>query len=55
MVGVVSEAGLLTEQGFRSGDPRWWKQQARHYDLAKTGASTADEIMTSPLSRSAPG
>ncbi|MCX4673707.1 CBS domain-containing protein [Streptomyces sp. NBC_01381] len=48
VVGVVSEADLLPKEEFRNSDPSWRERQARLDDLAKAGASTAEQIMTSP-------
>ncbi|WP_405623248.1 CBS domain-containing protein [Streptomyces sp. NBC_00076] len=56
VVGVVSEADLLPKEEFRDSDPRlrstWGTpttQPPRLSDLAKAGAVTAEELMTSPV------
>ncbi|WP_328980300.1 CBS domain-containing protein [Streptomyces canus] len=48
VVGVVSEADLLPKEEFRDSDPDRYTQQRRLSDLAKAGAVTAGELMTSP-------
>lgn len=48
VVGVVSEADLLPKEEFRDGDPDRYTQLRRLSDLAKAGAVTAEELMTSP-------
>ena len=48
VVGVVSEADLLPKEEFRDGDPDRYTQLRRLSDLAKAGAVTAGELMTSP-------
>ncbi|MDH6520623.1 CBS domain-containing protein [Streptomyces sp. SAI-135] len=48
VVGVVSEADLLPKEEFRDTDPDRTTQQRRLTDLAKAGAVTAEELMTSP-------
>ncbi|MER5436689.1 CBS domain-containing protein [Streptomyces sp. NPDC002588] len=48
VVGVVSEADLLPKEEFRDSDPDRYTQLRRLSDLAKAGAVTADELMTSP-------
>ncbi|GAB2942410.1 CBS domain-containing protein [Streptomyces heilongjiangensis] len=48
VVGVVSEADLLAKEEFRDSDPDRRTQLARLADLAKAGARTAGELMTSP-------
>jgi CBS domain-containing protein len=48
VVGVVSEADLLYKEEFRDADPDCDTQLRRFSDLAKAGAVTAEELMTSP-------
>ncbi|MFE1443415.1 CBS domain-containing protein [Streptomyces sp. NPDC058739] len=48
VVGVVSEADLLPKEEFRDSDPARFDQLRRLSDLAKAGAVTAGELMTSP-------
>lgn len=48
VVGVVSEADLLPKEEFRDDDPDRSTQLRRLADLAKAGAVTAQELMTSP-------
>lgn len=48
VVGVVSEADLLPKEEFRDSDPDRTTQLRRLPDLAKAGAVTAEELMTSP-------
>ncbi|KPI05290.1 putative signal transduction protein with CBS domain containing protein [Actinobacteria bacterium OK074] len=48
VVGVVSEADLLPKEEFRDSDPDRGTQLRRLSDLAKAGALTAGELMTSP-------
>ncbi|ANS70200.1 CBS domain-containing protein [Streptomyces lincolnensis] len=48
VVGVVSEADLLPKEEFRDSDPDRDTQLRRLSDLAKAGAVTAEELMTSP-------
>ncbi|TPQ17740.1 CBS domain-containing protein [Streptomyces sporangiiformans] len=48
VVGVVSEADLLPKEEFRDSDPDRHTQLRRLADLAKAGAVTAGELMTSP-------
>ncbi|MGP4053159.1 CBS domain-containing protein, partial [Streptomyces sp. 2A115] len=48
VVGVVSEADLLPKEEFRDSDPDRDTQLKRLSDLAKAGAVTAAELMTSP-------
>ncbi|EKX67815.1 CBS domain-containing protein [Streptomyces ipomoeae] len=48
VVGVVSEADLLHKEEFRDSDPDRHTQLRRLSDLAKAGAVTAGELMTSP-------
>ncbi|MFL5994934.1 MAG: CBS domain-containing protein [Streptomyces sp.] len=48
VVGIVSEADLLPKEEFRDSDPDRHTQLRRLSDLAKAGALTAEELMTSP-------
>ncbi|MFC8432436.1 CBS domain-containing protein [Streptomyces sp. NPDC057253] len=48
VVGIVSEADLLPKEEFRDKDPDRHTQLRRLADLAKAGAVTAAELMTSP-------
>ncbi|MET9294711.1 CBS domain-containing protein [Streptomyces sp. NPDC003077] len=48
VVGVVSEADLLHKEEFRDSDPSRGEQRQRLADLAKAGALTAGELMSSP-------
>ncbi|MFD5498078.1 CBS domain-containing protein [Streptomyces sp. NPDC001812] len=48
VVGVVSEADLLPKQEFRDSDPDRFMQRSRLPDLAKAGALTAGELMSTP-------
>ncbi|MFJ8636289.1 CBS domain-containing protein [Streptomyces sp. NPDC093568] len=48
VVGVVSEADLLPKEEFRDSDPDRWTQLRRLADLAKAGALTAEDLMTTP-------
>lgn len=48
VIGVVSEADLLPKEEFRDNDPDRYTQLRRLADLAKAGAVTAAELMTSP-------
>jgi len=48
VVGVVSEADLLPKEEFRDSDPDRYTQLRRLSDLAKAGAVTAGELMTTP-------
>ncbi|MFE6891316.1 CBS domain-containing protein [Streptomyces sp. NPDC057694] len=48
VVGVVSEADLLPKEEFRDADPDRREQLHRLSDLAKAGAVSAGELMTSP-------
>ncbi|MER6289777.1 CBS domain-containing protein [Streptomyces sviceus] len=48
VVGLVSEADLLPKEEFRDSDPDRCTQLRRLSDLAKAGAVTAEELMTSP-------
>jgi CBS domain-containing protein len=48
VAGVVSEADLLPKEEFRDGDPGLPPSGADAADLARAGAMTAAELMTSP-------
>ncbi|BFO17553.1 CBS domain-containing protein [Streptomyces sp. KM77-8] len=48
VVGVVSEADLLPKEEFRDSDPDRLTQLRRLSDLARAGALTAGELMSSP-------
>ncbi|MFE6282095.1 CBS domain-containing protein [Streptomyces sp. NPDC057877] len=48
VIGVVSEADLLPKEEFRDSDPDRFTQRERLSDLAKAGALTAGELMSSP-------
>ncbi|AGP61013.1 CBS domain-containing protein [Streptomyces rapamycinicus] len=48
VIGVVSEADLLPKEEFRDSDPDRFQQLRRLPDLAKAGALTAEELMSSP-------
>lgn len=48
VVGVVSEADLLPKEEFRDSDPDRCTQLQRMPDLAKAGALTAGDLMSSP-------
>ncbi|NEW70917.1 CBS domain-containing protein [Streptomyces rhizosphaericus] len=48
VIGVVSEADLLPKEEFRDTDPDRFQQLRRLPDLAKAGALTAEELMSSP-------
>jgi CBS domain-containing protein len=48
VVGVVSEADLLPKEEFRDDDPDRFTQRGRLADLAKAGALTAGELMSTP-------
>ncbi|TLS45457.1 CBS domain-containing protein [Streptomyces montanus] len=48
VVGIVSEADLLPKEELRDSDPDRYTQLRRLSDLAKAGAVTAGELMTSP-------
>ncbi|WP_369386492.1 CBS domain-containing protein [Streptomyces sp. CG1] len=48
VVGVVSEADLLPKEEFRDSDPDRFTQMRRLTDLAKAGAATAEELMSTP-------
>ncbi|MGQ5637876.1 MULTISPECIES: CBS domain-containing protein [unclassified Streptomyces] len=48
VIGLVSEADLLPKEEFRDSDPDRFTQLRRLADLAKAGAVTAEELMSSP-------
>ncbi|MFF9786864.1 CBS domain-containing protein [Streptomyces nigrescens] len=48
VIGVVSEADLLLKEEFHAGDPNRFEQLTRLPDLAKGGAVTAEELMSTP-------
>ncbi|MER5600826.1 CBS domain-containing protein [Streptomyces sp. NPDC002265] len=48
VIGVVSEADLLPKEEFRDSVPDRFTQRQRLSDLAKAGALTAEELMSSP-------
>ncbi|MHC5907967.1 CBS domain-containing protein [Streptomyces sp. S6] len=48
VIGVVSEADLLAKEEFRDGDPDRTVRRQRLADLAKAGALTAGELMSTP-------
>ncbi|MEU6577558.1 CBS domain-containing protein [Streptomyces sp. NPDC046805] len=48
VVGLVSEADLLPKEEFRDSDPERFTRQHRLSDLAKAGALTAEELMSTP-------
>ncbi|SED83851.1 CBS domain-containing protein [Streptomyces sp. Ag109_O5-10] len=48
VIGVVSEADLLPKEEFRDTDPDRFTQRQRLDDLAKAGAVTAGELMSTP-------
>ncbi|MFI0819358.1 CBS domain-containing protein [Streptomyces sp. NPDC021098] len=48
VIGVVSEADLLPKEEFRGSDPDRPEQLRRLPDLAKAGAVTAEELMSTP-------
>lgn len=48
VIGVVSEADLLLKEEFRDSDPDRFTQLRRLPDLARAGALTAGELMSSP-------
>ncbi|MGW2959533.1 CBS domain-containing protein [Streptomyces sp. NPDC001220] len=48
VIGVVSEADLLPKEEFRDSDPDRFTQRQRLDDLAKAGAVTAQELMSTP-------
>ncbi|KUN82462.1 hypothetical protein AQJ66_21810 [Streptomyces bungoensis] len=48
VIGLVSEADLLPKEEFRDSDPDRLTQLRRLPDLAKAGALTAEELMSTP-------
>ena len=48
VIGVVSEADLLPKEEFRDSDPARMEQLQRLSDLAKAGATTAEQLMSTP-------
>ncbi|MEU1406752.1 CBS domain-containing protein [Streptomyces sp. NPDC005728] len=48
VIGVVSEADLLPKEEFRDSDPDRFTQALRLSDLAKAGAVSAEELMSTP-------
>ncbi|MFJ3639466.1 CBS domain-containing protein [Streptomyces sp. NPDC090108] len=48
VIGVVSEADLLPKEEFRDSDPDRLTRTRRLADLAKAGASRAEELMSTP-------
>jgi CBS domain-containing protein len=48
VIGVVSEADLLPKEEYRDSDPSRFEQLRRLDDLAKAGAVTAGQLMTTP-------
>ncbi|MGW2747414.1 CBS domain-containing protein [Streptomyces sp. NPDC001450] len=48
VIGVVSEADLLPKEEFRDSDPDRSTQRRRLSDLARAGAVTAQEMMSTP-------
>ncbi|MCX5009133.1 CBS domain-containing protein [Streptomyces sp. NBC_00638] len=48
VIGLVSEADLLLKEEFRDSDPDRLTQMRRLADLAKAGAVSAEELMSTP-------
>ncbi|MFF5958355.1 CBS domain-containing protein [Streptomyces luteogriseus] len=48
VIGVVSEADLLAKEEFHDSDPGLVEQRRRLSDIAKAGAVTAEELMSTP-------
>ncbi|MFF9815333.1 CBS domain-containing protein [Streptomyces sp. NPDC014006] len=48
VIGVVSEADLLPKEEFRDTDPSLYEQRGRLSDVARAGAVTAEELMSTP-------
>jgi CBS-domain-containing membrane protein len=48
VIGVVSEADLLPKEELRDSEPSLYEQRQRLSDLAKAGAVTAEELMSTP-------
>ncbi|MCQ9179425.1 CBS domain-containing protein [Streptomyces sp. IBSBF 2953] len=55
VIGVVSEADLLPKEEFRDSDPSLLEQRQRLSDVAKAGAATAGELMSTPAITVHPG
>ncbi|MGW2618979.1 CBS domain-containing protein [Streptomyces sp. NPDC001500] len=55
VVGVVSEADLLPKEEFHDSDPSLVEQRRRLSDVAKAGATTAGELMSTPAVTVHPG
>ncbi|MEV6408349.1 CBS domain-containing protein [Streptomyces bobili] len=55
VIGVVSEADLLPKEEFRDSDPSLTEQRRRLSDVAKAGASTAGDLMSTPAVTVHPG
>ncbi|MFF4659744.1 CBS domain-containing protein [Streptomyces sp. NPDC001381] len=55
VIGVVSEADLLPKEEFRDSDPSLLEQRGRLSDVAKAGAATAAELMSTPAITVHPG
>ncbi|MEH0416706.1 CBS domain-containing protein [Streptomyces sp. B21-083] len=55
VIGVVSEADLLPKEEFRDSDPSLFEQRRRLSDVAKAGAATAEELMSTPAITVHPG
>jgi CBS-domain-containing membrane protein len=48
VIGVVSEADLLPKEEFRDTDPSLYEERQRLSDVAKAGAVTAEDLMSTP-------
>jgi CBS domain-containing protein len=48
VIGVVSEADLLAKEEFHDSDPGLVEQRRRLSDIAKAGAVTAEQLMSTP-------
>ncbi|WP_367325268.1 CBS domain-containing protein [Streptomyces sp. HUAS ZL42] len=48
VIGVVSEADLLPKEEFRDTDPSLYERRRRPSDVAKAGAVTAEDLMSTP-------
>ncbi|MCK8437252.1 CBS domain-containing protein [Streptomyces sp. D2-8] len=55
VIGVVSEADLLAKEEFHDSDPGLVEQRRRLADIAKAGAVTAEELMSTPAITVHPG
>ncbi|MDR6975982.1 CBS domain-containing protein [Streptomyces sp. 3330] len=55
VIGVVSEADLLPKEEFRDSDPSLFDQRGRLSDVAKAGAATAGDLMSTPAVTVRPG